>query len=152
MSWYYDDDSISNYYTWYKQNKELEKARKIKKKLAEIRKKKLAKERERIKKKKEKIEKRQTELEQRKLERQQKKESLRSLGYKPTYTKQNPLKRAKNSRDLNLCKEIYEKAKSGLSTYSLAKEYDMHPNTILRHKYEYEYYLTLKGIDKDVLV
>lgn len=149
---YFDDESVTNYYTWYKQSKELEKLRKKKAKLAEIRKKKLAKEKERIKQRKERLEKRQRELEEKKLNKQKKLEVLKRVGYKPTYTKQNPLKRAKNSRDLNLCKEIYEKAKSGISTYSLAKEYDMHPNSILRHKYEYEYYLGLKGVDKEVLV
>lgn len=149
MSWYYDDDSLTDYYTWYKQSKELERMRKQKKKLAEIRKKKLAKEKVRLQKKQEKIEARQRELEQNKLRRQEKKTKMRELGYKPTYTKLNPLKRAKNSRDLKLCQEIYEKAKTGLSTYTLAKEYDMHPNSILRHKYEYEYYLSLKAIDKD---
>lgn len=148
MSWYYDDDSLSSYYTWYKQSKELERARKIKKKLEVIRRKKLARERKRLKNKQEKLEAKQKEMEQRKLEKQIKKVEMRELGYKPTYTKLNPLKRAKNSRDLKLCQEIYEKAKSGISSYSLAKEYDMHPNTILRHKYEYEYYLSLKGIDK----
>lgn len=152
MSWYYDDDSVSNYYTWYKKSKELEKMRKRKAKLAEIRKKKLEKEKERLRLKQEKIEQKQRELEQRKLDKQQRLEELKKIGYKHTYTKQNPLKRAKNSRDLSLCREIYEKSKTGISTFKLAKEYDMHPNTILRHKYEYEYYLGLKGIDNEVKV
>jgi hypothetical protein len=145
---YYDDDSVSNYYTWYKQSKILEKMRKIKAKNDKIRKEKLEKERIRIEKKRL----REEQIENQRQERRQQKENLkaqrREIGYKPTYTKINPLKRAKNSRDLNLCKEIYEKAKQGISTYKLAKEYDLHPNTVLRHKYEYEYYLGLKAVDK----
>jgi hypothetical protein len=144
---YYDDESVSNYYTWWKQSKELEKMRKIKAKKAKLRKAKLEKEKIRIEKKRLKEE----QLEKQRQERRQQKENLkaqrREIGYRPTYTKINPLKRAKNSRDLTLCKEIYEKAKQGTSTYKLAKEYDLHPNTILRHKYEYEYYLSLKVLD-----
>lgn len=144
---YYDDESVSNYYTWYKQNKMLEKMRKIKAKKEKIRKEKLEKERIRIEKKRL----REEQIENQRQERRQQKENLklqrREIGYRPTYTKINPLKRAKNSRDLTLCKEIYEKAKQGSSTYKLAKEYDLHPNTILRHKYEYEYYLSLKVLD-----
>jgi hypothetical protein len=150
MSWYYDNDSISNYYTWYKQNKELERARKIKAKKEKIRKEKLEKERIRIEKKRL----REEQIENQRQERRQQKENLktqrREIGYRPTYTKINPLKRAKNSRDLTLCKEIYEKAKQGISTYKIAKEYDLHPNTILRHKYEYEYYLSMKTLDNKV--
>jgi Skp family chaperone for outer membrane proteins len=145
---YYDDESLVNYYTWYKQGKELERARKIKKKLDEARRKKLKKERERLQRKQEKIDKRQEEMQLKKEQKKQKLQELKSIGYKPTYTKQNPLKRNKNSRDLKLCQEIYEKAKTGLSTYTLAKEYDIHPNSVLRHKYEYQYYLGLKSIDK----
>lgn len=145
---YYTDEGVTSYYTWHKQSKELEKLRKIKKKLGIIRKKKLAKEQIRLQKKQERIELRQTQLQQKKDQKKQKLEGLKLIGYKHTYTKQNPLKRNKNSRDLKLCQEIYEKAKTGLSTYTLAKEYDIHPNSILRHKYEYQYYLGLKGIDK----
>lgn len=150
MSWYYDDYGSSSYYKWYKQAKEFEKMRRAKKKKAEKRNKKLAKEKERVERKKLKLEEKQREIENRKMQKKQKLEELKMVGYKPSWTKQNPLKRAKNSRDLNLCKEIYEKAKSGVSTFKLAIEYNMHPNSILRHKYEYEYYLGVKGIDKDL--
>lgn len=149
---YYTDEGMSNYYAMYKQRKELERMRKAKKKKAEQRKKKLEKEKQRLQKIQERLEKKQTEMELKRQTKKQKLDDLKQVGYKPSWTKQNPLKRAKNSRDLVLCKEIYEKAKSGLSTYTLAKEYDMHPNTILRHKYEYEYYLGIKGIDKDIQV
>jgi hypothetical protein len=144
---YYDDDSVSSYYTWWKQSKELAKLRKIKAKKAKLRKIRLEKEKAKLLKLQEKL-KEQERLKQEKLEQKQRRiEELKGIGYKPTYTKRNPLKRAKNSRDLTLCKEIYEKAKQGSSTYKLAKEYDLHPNTILRHKYEYEYYLSLKVLD-----
>lgn len=149
---YYDDEGSSSYYKWYKQAKEFEKMRKAKKKKAEIRKKKLAKEKARLLVKQQKLEQKQREIEARQEQKRQTLEELKSVGYKPSWTKQNPLKRAKNSRDLKLCQEIYEKAKAGISTFSLAKEYNMHPNTILRHKYEYEYYLGIKGIDKKVKV
>lgn len=146
------DDNAKDYYYWYKRAKEFEKMRKAKKKKAEKRKKKLEREKQLILRRKERQEKKEQERLQRKMTKAQTLQELQSVGYKPNYTKQNPLKRAKNSRDLNLCKEIYEKAKSGKSTFTLAKEYDLHPNTILRHKYEYEYYLGLKGLDKEVKV
>ena len=150
MSWYYDDESISNYYTWYKQSKELERARKIKAKQEKIRQAKLERERIRLEKIKLKLEQKEQLKLEKKQQKENKKQELKQLGYKPTYIKINPLKRAKNSRDLTLCKEIYEKAKQGISTYKIAKEYDLHPNTILRHKYEYEYYLSMKTLDKDI--
>lgn len=147
---YYDDYSVSSYHFYRLRSKEFEKMRKAKKKKAEIRKKKLAKEKELIKRRAEKLKKLQEIRLEKKVEKQQKLEQLKEVGYKPSWTKRNPLKRAKNSRNLDLCKEIYEKAKSGMSTYALAKEYDLHPNTILRHKYEYEYYLGIKTLDKDI--
>lgn len=147
---YYDDDSVSNYYSWYKKSKELEKMRKRKKKLEEKRKKKLAREKAILERRAIKKEIKETARLQKIETRTKTLEELRKVGYKPSWTKRNPLKVAKNSRDPKLCQEIYEKAKSGQSTYSLAKEYDMHPNTILRHKYEYEYYLGVKGIDKEL--
>lgn len=150
MSWYYDDDSVSNYYTWWKQSKELEKMRKRKAKLQEKREAKLERERQRIKNRQERLELKQRQIEERKNKKKETLEELKKVGYKPTWTKQNPLKRAKNSRDLNLCREIYEKSKSGVSIYNLAKEYDMHPNTVIRHKFEYEYYLGIKSIDKEI--
>lgn len=150
MSWYYDDESVSDYYNWYKRNKELEKMRKAKAKKDAIRKARVEKDKKRLERLKLKLEEQERLKEEKKTNRLLYKQERKQMGYKPTYTKINPLKRAKNSRDLALCKEIYEKAKQGISTYKLAKEYDVHPNTILRHKYEYEYYLSLKVLDNKV--
>lgn len=148
---YFDaDDNAKDYYYWYKRAKEFEKMRKAKKKKAEERAKKLEKEKLRLKLKQEKIEAKIKLREQEKERKAKLLEELKQVGYKRLYTVKNPLKRHKRSRDLNLCKEIYEKCKNGVSTFTLAKEYDLHPNTILRHKYEYQYYLGIKGLDKEI--
>lgn len=145
---YYDDSG--SYYYWYQRKKDFERLRKIKKKKQEKADRKLLKEKIKIENKQKRAEEKER-LKREKIETKAKNlEEMKVYGYKPTWTKQNPLKRAKNSRDLTLCKEIYEKAKSGISSFNLAKEYNMHPNSILRYKYEYEYYLALKGLDKDV--
>lgn len=150
MSWYYDDDGVSSYYKWYKQAKEFEKMRKRKAKLQAKRKAKLEREKIRLKNKQERLDRIRQERELRKQKKIDTLNELRAVGYRGAYTRQNPLKKRKNQRDINLCREIYEKSKSGLSSFTLAKEYNLHPNTILRYKYEYEYILGLKGLDKPV--
>ena len=150
MSWYYDDDSISNYYKWYKQSKELERARKIKKKLEEKRQKQLKRETERLERKVAREQARQKAIEDKKLNKQKMKETLKEYGYKKGYTKSNPLKPRKNQRDLKLCQEMYEKNKQGISRFKLAIEYNMTPITITRHIYEYEFYLNVKNSGQEV--
>lgn len=148
---YFDaEDNTKDYYYWHKRAKEFEKMRKAKKKKAEKRKKKLEREKATLLRKTQRAEAKIKFREEKKQKKIELLEQLKKVGYKRLYTVKNPLKRHKRSRNLDLCKEIYEKSKNGVSTFTLAKEYDLHPNTILRHKYEYQYYLGIKGLDIEI--
>ena len=122
MSWYYTDEGVSNYYLMKKREKELAKMRKAKKILKEKKK----KERAKILKK---------------MKKDQEKEALKENGWKSGYVRQNVLVRNNKAKDLGLCKEIYEKAKSGMTTRELSLQYNRPNNWVLRYKYEYEAYL-----------
>jgi hypothetical protein len=78
-----------------------------------------------------------------KLKRAQYLESLVPLGYKQGYTSPAPDKPRRNGRDRDLCRTIYFKAMNGMTTRQMANEYDRPYNWVLRHKYEYAYYLNL---------
>ena len=91
---------------------------------------------------------------QKKIERALELERLAQLGYRKGYTSSDPTKPRKNSRDRDLCRTIYFKAMNGMTTRQIANEYDRPYNWVYRHKFEYEYYLTLvenreKGEDND---
>lgn len=91
---------------------------------------------------------------QRKLQRALELEKLAKLGYRKGYTSPDPTKPRKNARDRDLCRTIYFKAMNGMTTRQIANEYDRPYNWVYRHKFEYEYYLTLiesreKGEDND---
>lgn len=141
MSWYYDSDSISNFHKWRQESKLLEQARKKKKLLQEKEKKKKEKVLKKILKDKEKA----RLKEERKLQRKErvalKKQMLKEQGWKQGYVRQNVLERNNKARNLDLCKEIYLKAKSGMTTRELSLQYNRPNNWVLRHKYEYEAYL-----------
>lgn len=150
MSWNYTDDSVSEYYRWYRQNKELEKMRKIKAKQEEKRKKQLERERIRLE---NKLAREQAKEEAREAKKQKKIETmeiLKEYGYKKGYTKKNPFKGRKNKRDIKLCQELYQKNKDGISRFKLAVEYGMTPITVNRYIYEYEFYLNVKNASQEV--
>jgi hypothetical protein len=122
-------------------SKKLEKARKIKAKNQEKEKKQRERELKRLKKEEERL----RGIEERKIKKHEnmlkRKEELKSNGWKRGYVRQDVLKRNNKAKDLELCKEIYMKAKSGMTTRQLALEYNRPNNFILRYKYEYEAYL-----------
>jgi hypothetical protein len=141
MGWYYDSDSIDNYHNWRRSERLLEKARKVKRKLEEKRRKERQKALEKI----EKARKKEFDILERKRLRKeaiaQKKKELKENGWKSGYVRQNVLVRNNKARNLEICKEIYFKAKGGMTTRELAIEYNRPYAYILRHKYEYETYL-----------
>jgi hypothetical protein len=141
MSWYYDNDSLSNYYKWRQESKLLERARKKKKLLQEKEKKK----KDKVLKKLQKEADRLRLIEERKLLRKErtklKKLDLKEKGWKSGYVRQNVLESTNKARDLELCKEVYLKAKSGMTTRELAAQYNRPNNWVLRYKYTYEAYL-----------
>ena len=141
MSWYYDSDSINNYHNWRRNERLLEKARKAKKKAEEKRRKEKQKALDRLEKaRKKEFDK----LEKKRLRKEmiaQKKKDLKENGWKSGYVRQNVLVRNNKARNLDICKEIYLKAKGGMTTRELAVEYNRPYAYILRHKYEYETYL-----------
>lgn len=141
MSWYYTDEGVSNYYLMKKREKELAKMRKAKKILKEKRKKERAKILKKMKKDQEKEALKELKIQQRKERLEMKKKTLKENGWKSGYVRQNVLVRNNKAKDLGLCKEIYEKAKSGMTTRELSLQYNRPNNWVLRYKYEYEAYL-----------
>jgi hypothetical protein len=141
MSWYYDEGGIERYHEWKFKEKQLERARKKKAILQEKEKKRKQKELKKLMKEEQRL----RDIEERKIKRHEsviiKKEELKKNGWKRGYVRQDVLKRNNKAKDLELCKEIYLKAKSGMTTRQLAIEYDRPNNFILRYKYEYEAYL-----------
>jgi hypothetical protein len=115
-----------------KQAKKHQKKIEIKKVIAKTRLKRLLNEQERNEKRLAKLEHKQ-KIEQ----------ELAPLGFRKGYTKANILKRTPKSRNLELCKEIYEKAKSGVTTRELCIQYNRGYTWVFRHKYEYNLYLNM---------
>jgi len=150
MSWYYDDEGVGNYYKWYKQSKELERLRKIKKKKQALRRKQLAREKKRLEARLAREQAKEQAIQEKKEFKQKRLETLKTYGFKKGYMKLNALKPRKNQRDLKLCQELYEKNKSGISRFNLAIEYKMTPITVTRHIYEYEYYLRVKSAGQEL--
>jgi len=87
------------------------------------------------------------EINERKLLRQENKQKLEQelapLGFRKGYTKTNILRRTPKSRDLNLCKQIYEMAQKGVTTREICMQYNKSYTWVFRHKYEYNLYLNM---------